>query len=47
MAKSYESDVVKTSAGDLTITFLGHGTLMLEIGGKVIHVDPYGRVGGL
>ncbi len=50
MAKSYESDVLETSAGDLTITFLGHGTLMLEIGGKVIHVDPYGRVadyGGL
>ena len=44
MAKHYEADVIPTSAGDLTMTFLGHGTLMFEIGGKVIHVDPYGRV---
>jgi len=36
-------DVIHTSAGDLTLTFLGHGTLMLRQGGKVIHVDPVGR----
>ena len=33
-------DVIHTSAGDLTLTFLGHATLMLRQGGKVIHVDP-------
>jgi L-ascorbate metabolism protein UlaG (beta-lactamase superfamily) len=33
-------DVIPTSAGDLTFTFLGHATLMLRQGGKVIHVDP-------
>lgn len=43
-ARGQESDVIKTSAGDLTITFVGHGTLMFEIGGQVIHVDPYSRV---
>ena len=40
----YESDTLATSAGDLTMTFLGHGTLMLSLGGQVIHVDPYSRV---
>jgi len=40
-----EADVIETSAGDLTITFIGHGTLMFQHGGKVIHVDPVGREG--
>ncbi|HUT32580.1 MAG TPA: MBL fold metallo-hydrolase [Planctomycetota bacterium] len=35
-----ETDVVKTSAGELKITFVGHGTLMFAFGGKTIHVDP-------
>jgi len=42
--EALESDTFKTSAGDLKITFLGHGTLMLTFGGKIIHVDPYGSV---
>jgi len=42
--EKFETDVVKTSAGDLTITFIGHGTLMFNFGGKVIHVDPYSDV---
>jgi L-ascorbate metabolism protein UlaG (beta-lactamase superfamily) len=40
----YETDVIPTSAGDLKITFLGHGTLMLTFNGKIIHVDPFSRV---
>lgn len=40
----FEVDIIKTSAGDLKITFIGHGTLMFHFGGKVIHVDPYGEV---
>ncbi len=39
--KEFETDIIKTSAGDLKITFIGHGTLMFNFGGKVIHVDPY------
>ena len=39
----FETDTVKTSQGDLEITFIGHGTLMFRFGGKVIHVDPVGR----
>ncbi len=38
--KKYQEDVFKTSGGDLKITFIGHGTLMLTYAGKVIHVDP-------
>jgi len=43
-AKSYETDVIPTSAGDLEMTFLGHGTLMFTFNGKVIHIDPFSRV---
>ena len=43
-AQDYETDVVKTKAGDLEIAFLGHGTLMFTFGGKVIHVDPFSQV---
>ncbi len=39
-AASFETDTVKTSQGDLEITFIGHGTLMFAFGGKVFHVDP-------
>jgi len=39
--KEFETDIIKTWAGDLKITFVGHGTLMFNFGGKVIHVDPY------
>jgi L-ascorbate metabolism protein UlaG (beta-lactamase superfamily) len=40
----FESDVLATSAGDLKITFIGHGTLMFGFGGKTIHVDPWGSL---
>lgn len=36
----YEVDTFQTSAGELKIFFLGHGTLYFDFGGKVIHVDP-------
>jgi L-ascorbate metabolism protein UlaG (beta-lactamase superfamily) len=39
-----QRDVIATSAGELQITFVGHGTLMLAFGGKVIHVDPFGKL---
>lgn len=43
--ETYPKDVIPTSTGDLTITFIGHGTLMFQHQGKVIHVDPVGREG--
>ena len=43
--KKVETDTFPTSRGDLVITFLGHGTLMMSCEGKVIHVDPVGQYG--
>ena len=42
-AQSFEKDVFKTSGGALTISFIGHGTLMMEFNGRVIHIDPVGN----
>jgi len=39
----FEQDIIKTNAGDLRITFIGHGTLMFAFDGKIIHVDPVSR----
>ena len=38
-----ESDVIKTSEGNLEIFFIGHGTLMFQFNGQVIHIDPVMR----
>ena len=38
-----ESDIIKTSEGDLKMTFVGHGTLLFEFGDMVIHIDPVSR----
>ncbi len=40
----FETDVIKTQAGDLTITFIGHGTLMFNFNGKIFHVDPWSKL---
>ena len=40
----FQVDTIKTSAGDLKITFIGHGTLMFVFDGKTIHVDPYSKL---
>ena len=39
----FETDTIRTSKGDLRITFIGHGTLMFRFNELVIHVDPVGR----
>jgi len=39
----FERDVFPTSRGDLTITCIGHGTLMFDFEGMIIHVDPVSR----
>ncbi len=41
---SFETDRMETASGSLEITFIGHGTLMFAFAGKVIHVDPYGKL---
>jgi L-ascorbate metabolism protein UlaG (beta-lactamase superfamily) len=42
--QNFEEDTFKTSTGDLKITFIGHGSLMLTFGRKTIHVDPFSQV---
>ena len=37
---SFEKDSFETTKGKLTITFVGHASLMLETENTVIHVDP-------
>jgi L-ascorbate metabolism protein UlaG (beta-lactamase superfamily) len=39
--RKLQEDIIKTSGGDLKITFIGHGTVIFTFGGKVIHVDPW------
>ncbi|MCP4609708.1 MAG: MBL fold metallo-hydrolase [Planctomycetes bacterium] len=39
----FEQDIIHTGTGELKITFIGHGTLMFEFNGKIIHVDPVSR----
>jgi len=37
-------DTIRTSDGDLQISFIGHGTLMFAFDGKIIHVDPWSKL---
>jgi L-ascorbate metabolism protein UlaG (beta-lactamase superfamily) len=39
----FERDIIKTAGGDLEITFIGHGSLMLSFNGKTIQIDPFSR----
>ena len=38
-----QADVIHTSRGELRLTPIYHGSVMLEFGGKVIHVDPWSQ----
>ena len=40
----FKTDIIKTSDGDLKITFIGHGTLMFAFDQPIIHVDPFSKV---
>jgi L-ascorbate metabolism protein UlaG (beta-lactamase superfamily) len=40
----FKTDTLKTSQGDLEITFIGHGSLMFAFKGIVIQVDPFSRL---
>ena len=40
-----KTDIIKTSAGALAITFVGHGSLVFLFDGKIIHIDPTSMVG--
>jgi L-ascorbate metabolism protein UlaG (beta-lactamase superfamily) len=40
--QQFACDTIATTAGPLVITFIGHGTLMMQHGGRTIHIDPVG-----
>jgi L-ascorbate metabolism protein UlaG (beta-lactamase superfamily) len=40
MENPFEEDTIKTEAGDVKITCIGHGTLMFGYQGRVVHIDP-------
>ena len=42
--QQFETDIIKTSAGDLETTFIGHGSVMFAFDGKTVHVDPFTKV---
>ncbi len=42
--EEFRKDIIETLGGDLTITFIGHGTLMFEYQDQVIHLDPWSRL---
>jgi L-ascorbate metabolism protein UlaG (beta-lactamase superfamily) len=42
-SSNHQSDVIQTSRGELRVTPIYHGSVMLEFGGKVIHVDPWSK----
>jgi len=44
-SQKFETDIIPTSAGDLSIQFIGHGSLVMKFTGQVIHIDPFSRVG--
>ena len=42
-SQEFEKDIFNTSKGELAITFIGHGTLMMEFNEQIIHIDPVGN----
>ena len=43
-AQPFTTDSIKTNAGILKITFIGHASLLFNFAGKNIYVDPYSKL---
>ena len=41
---NFETDILPISGGDLSVTFLGHASLLVVFNGKNIYVDPFSQV---
>jgi len=39
----FEADTISTSPAQISISFIGHGTLLFHYGDRVIHIDPVSR----
>jgi L-ascorbate metabolism protein UlaG (beta-lactamase superfamily) len=42
-APNRQTDLIETTKGTLKITPLYHGSVMLDFGGKIIHIDPWSQ----
>jgi len=42
-AQDFQVDNIKTDNASVAITFIGHGSLMMQYDGKIIHIDPSSR----
>lgn len=40
----FEKDHIPTNSSAIDITFIGHGTLMIEYDNTVIHIDPWSKL---
>ena len=40
----FQSDVIRTSSGDLKITFIGHASLIFSFNSKIVYVDPFSKL---
>ncbi len=41
---AFKQDAFTTHDGEMILTFIGHGTLILNLGGKIVHVDPWSNL---
>ena len=41
-AGAFEMDEFESDAGTIRITFVGHGTLMIQLTDRIVHIDPVG-----
>lgn len=39
-AAAFDADTLKTDQGSIILTFIGHGTLMMQFDSTLIHIDP-------
>jgi len=40
----FQNDVIRTSSGDLKITFIGHASLIFSFNNKTVYVDPFSKL---
>jgi len=40
----FQADLIRTSSGDLKITFIGHASLIFSFNNKTVYVDPFSKL---
>jgi len=42
--KEIKTDVIKSKKGDIEISFIGHGSLIIKYNDNIVHIDPFSRL---